>query len=139
MASFEGIKVGDEVVIQPPSRYWPRYVATVLRVTPTQFKVSRYTFRKKEVSRYTFRKKDGRCIGDYGARVYQATPELLAEVSAEQRFISAHENLVKLRNQLETVTREIDRTHDKHQLAETMEAAAADVAAGIAKLREAMP
>ena len=129
MASFENIKEGDKVVIQPPSRYWPRYVATVLRVTPTQFKVSRYTFRKK----------DGHCIGDYGARVYQATPELLAEVRAEQRFINAHENLVKLRNQLETVTREIDRTHDKHRLAEAMEAAAADVAAGIAKLQEAMP
>lgn len=129
MASFDGIKVGDEVVIQPPSRYWPRYVATVLRVTPTQFKVSRYTFRKK----------DRRCIGDYGARVYQATPELLAEVRAEQRFINAHENLVKLRNQLETVTREIDSTHDKHQLAEAMEAAAADVVAAVAKLREAMP
>lgn len=131
MASFENIKEGDKVVIRPPSRYWRRYVATVLRVTPTQFKVSIYTFRKK----------DGRCIGDCGARVYQATPELLAEIRAEQRFISAYENLVKLRNRLETVTREIniDRTHDKHQLAETMEAAAADVAAAVAKLQEAMP
>lgn len=129
MASFENIKEGDKVVIQPPSRYWPRYVTTVLRVTPTQFKVSRYTFRKK----------DGRCIGDYGARVYQATPELLAEIRAEQRFINAYENLVKLRNRLETVTREINRTHDKHQLAGTLEAAAADVVAAVTKLQEAIP
>ena len=135
MASFEGIKVGDEVVIDPPNSRMsnrPRYVARVEHVTRTQFVVGGYRFRKDS----------GSHIGGDGwhfARVYHLTPELLAAVEMERRYYKAHENLVKLRHRLETVTREIDRIRDKHQLAETMEAAAADMAAAIAKLQKAMP
>ena len=135
MASFEGIKVGDAVVIDPPNSRMsnrPRYVAKVEHVTRTQFVAGGYRFRKDSGSHIG---------GDgwYSAHVYHLTPELLAAVRMERRYYKAHEHLIRLRNQLGTVTREIDHTHDKHQLAEAMEAAAADVAAGIAKLREAMP
>jgi len=135
MASFENIGVGDEVVIDPPNSRMsnrPRYVAKVDRVTRTQFVVDGYCFRKD----------GGRYLGGDGwhfAHVYHLTPELLAAVTMEHRYFNAHENLVKLRNRLETVTREIDRIRDKHQLAEPMEAAAADVAAAVAKLQEAIP
>ena len=135
MASFEGIKVGDEVILDPPNSRMsnrPRYVAWVEHVTRTQFVVGGYRFRKDS----------GSHIGGDGwhfAHVYHLTPGLLAAVTMERRYFNALANLVKLRNRLETVTREIDRTHDKHQLAETMEAAAADLAAAVAKLREAMP
>ena len=135
MASFDDIKVGDEVVIDPPNSRMsnrPRYVARVEHVTRTQFIVGGYRFRKDS----------GSYIGGdrwHFAHVYHLTPELLAAVTMEHRYFNAHENLVKLRNSLETVTREINRIRDKHQLAETMEAAAADLAAAIAKLQEAMP
>lgn len=135
MASFDDIKVGDEVVIHPPNSRMsnsPRYVAKVERVTRTQFVAGDYRFRKDS----------GSYIGGDGwhfAHVYHLTPELLAAVTMEHRYFNAHENLVKLRHRLETVTREIDRIRDKHQLAETMEAAAADMAAAVAKLQEAIP
>ena len=135
MASFEGVKVGDEMVIDPPNSRMsnsPRYVAKVEHVTRTQFVVGGCRFRKDS----------GSYIGGdrwHFAHVYHSTPELLAAVTMEHRYFNAHENLIKLRNSLETVTREIDRIRDKHQLAETMEAAAADMAAAIAKLQEAMP
>ena len=135
MASFEGIKVGDELIVDPPNSRMsssPRYVAKVEHVTRAQFVAGGYRFRKDS----------GSHIGGDGwhnAHVYHLTPELLAAVTMEHRYFNAHENLVKLRNSLETVTREIDRIRDKHQLAETMEAAAADVAAAVAKLQEAIP
>ena len=132
MASFEGVKVGDKVVIDPPHFNRPRYVAKVERVTQTQFIASGYRFNKNS----------GRQVSsdpwNY-ANAYHPTLGLLAAVSAENRYAMARRKLANLRNQLETVTREIDHTHDKHQLAETMEAAAADVTAAVAKLREAMP
>lgn len=132
MASFEDIGVGDEVVIDPPHFNRPRYVAKVERVTQTQFVASGYRFNKNS----------GRQVSsdpwNY-ANAYHPTPGLLAAVSAENRYAMAYENLIKLRNRLETVTREIDRIRDKHRLAEAMEAAAADVAAAVAKLQEAMP
>jgi len=132
MASFEGITVGDEVVVRPPSTWRPRTVARVEAVTRTQFVAGGYRFRKK----------DGGHVGSDGwhsAHAYQVTPELLAEVETEHRYLSARENLIKLRNQLETFTREIDRTHNKYLLADAMEAAAADMAAAVTKLREAFP
>jgi hypothetical protein len=135
MASFEGVKVGDELVIDPPNSRMsnrPRYVAKVERVTRTQFVVGGYRFRKDS----------GSFIGGDGwhfAHVYHLTPELLAEVGAELRYFAAYEKLYQLRERLRVVAIEINRTHDKHQLAETMEAAAADLAAAIAKLQEAIP
>lgn len=132
MASFEGVKVGDEVVIDPPHFNMPRYVAKVERVTKTQFITSGYRFNKNS----------GRQVSsdpwNY-ANAYHPTLGLLAAVSAENRYAMARRKLANLRNQLETVIREIDHTHDKHQLAETMEAAAADVTAAVAKLQEAIP
>ena len=135
MASFEGIKVGDKVIVDPPNSPMsnsPRYVAKVEHVTRTQFVAGGYRFRKDSGSHIG---------GDgwYSAHVYHLTPELLAAVEMERRYYKAHEHLIRLRYQLETVTREINRTHDKHHLAETMEAAAADVTAAVAKLKEAMP
>ena len=134
MASFDGIKVGDKVVIDPPRSNMsnrPRYVAKVEHVTRTQFVVGGYRFRKSsgwQVGGDTWNFATAHC----------PTPELLAAVSAENRYVNARQELSKLRIQLETLTREIDRTHDKHRLAETMEAAAANVAAAITKLREAL-
>ena len=135
MASFEGVKVGDEMVIDPPRSNMsnrPRYVAKVEHVTRTQFIVGGYRFRKSsgwQVGGDTWSFATAHC----------PTPELLAAVNAENRYVNARQQLYKLRIQLETLTREIDRTHDKHQLAETMEAAAADVTAAVARLQEAMP
>lgn len=131
MASLEDIKVGDKVVIRPPSNFQPRMLAVVETVTRTQFVAGGYRFRKRDGGNITKDKW-------YRAHAYHPTPELLAEVEAESRYTKAHENLTKMRHQLETLTREIDRTHDNHRLAEAMEAAAADVAAGIAKLQEAL-
>lgn len=134
MASFEGIKVGDEVVISPPNYRMsnrPRCVAKVEHVTRTQFVVGGYRFRKSsgwQVGGDTWNFATARC----------PTPELLADVSAENRYVNARQELSKLRIQLETLTSEIDRNHDKHRLAEAMEAAASDVAAGIARLQEAL-
>ena len=135
MASFDDIKVGDEVVIDPPNSRMsssPRYVAKVEHVTRTQFVAGGYRFRKDS----------GSHIGGDGwhnAHVYHLTPELLAVVNTERRYFAASAKLYQLRKQLEVVTSEINRTRDRYQLAETMEAAAADVAAAVAKLREAMP
>lgn len=129
MASFEGIKVGDEVIICPPGYSHIRSLAAVEAVTRTRFVVGGYRFRKKDGYHIT---KDRW----HHAYVYQPTPELLAEVESECRYTKAHESLIKLRHQLETLTREIDRSHDKHQLSKTMEAAAADLAAAVAKLQE---
>ena len=135
MASFEDIGVGDEVVIDPPNSPMSnrsRYVAKVERVTRTQFVVDGYRFRKDS----------GSYIGGdrwHFAHVYHLTPELLAAVNTERRYFAASAKLYQLRKQLEVVTSEINRTRDRYQLAETMEAAAADVAAAVTKLREAMP
>ena len=135
MASFEGIKVGDEVVIDPPDSRMsnrPRYVARVEHVTRTQFVVGGYRFRKDSGSYI-----DG--YGWHNAHVYHLTPELLAAVNTERRYFAASAKLYQLRKQLEVVTSEINRTRDRYQLAETMESAATDVAAAVTKLREAMP
>lgn len=132
MASFEDIKVGDEVIIDPPFSSKPRYVAKVERVTKKQFVAGGYRFRKDSGSQVA---------GDTWsfAVVHHPTPELLAKVNTENRYALAHRRLITLRNQLETVIRDIDRTYDKYQLTDEMEAAAANMAAAVTKLREAMP
>ena len=89
MASFEGIKVGDEVIIDPPRSNMsnrPRYATKVEHVTRTQFVASGYRFNKNS----------GRQVSsdpwNY-AKDYHPPLDLLAAVSAENRYAMARRKL----------------------------------------------
>jgi hypothetical protein len=134
MASFHDVKVGDLVVVRPASRYQPRQIKQVERVTRTQFLAGDYRFSRKDGG-------EVRAVRGFETRAWakHSSPELLAEVKAEHRYLRAIEKAHQLRIQVETLLREIDCTHDKYLLADAMEAAAADMAAAVTKLREALP
>lgn len=115
--SFADVKVGDEVIIAPPgygrSR---RSVCKVERVTATQFTAGGYRFRKNS----------GWQIGGdtyHSARARHATPELIQAVQLEQRYGNAQAKLRQKLTSLDTLWREIDRNHDSHKWAATLEQA----------------
>lgn len=93
MARFTDVQVGDQVVISPPGfGRRSRSLATVERVTATQFVAGGYRFTRR-----------GHQVGGdtySSAYVQPATPELITEVEAEQRFEVALERLHKFVRQI---------------------------------------
>lgn len=103
MAKFTDVQVGDQVVILPSAWRRIRSLATVERVTATQFVVGPYRFTKS-----------GHHVGADnlgGALVQPATPELITEVEAEQRLEAAFEKLRTLGKSIEARQIEIQRDH----------------------------
>lgn len=127
MAKFDDIKVGDQVIVKPSGygRNW--YLATVERVTATQFVADRCRFTKRgwEVGR----------TGSHAARADVATPELIQQVQAEQRYRNAQNELRRKLDSVETLWREIDRNHDSHKWAATLEAALPHLTAAVEVLK----
>lgn len=116
MAKFDDIKVGDQVIISPGSfGKRCRKLATVERVTATQFVAGGCRFTKR-----------GRKVGSitrHDARADVATPELIQQIEAEQRYCNARDELCRKMNSIETLWREIDRNHDSRKWAATLETA----------------
>ena len=113
MAKFDDIKVGDQVIISSGSfGKRCRKLVTVERVTATQFVAGgcRFTKRGCEVG------------GDiyYATIANVATPDLIQQVEAEQRYCNARDELRRKMNSIETLWREIDRNHDSHKWAATL-------------------
>ena len=128
MAKFDDIKVGDQVIINPGGFGRDRLrLAAVERVTATQFVAGgcRFTKRGWEVSR----------TGSYAARADVATPELIQQVQVEQRYRKAQDELRRKLNSIETLWREIDRNHDSHKWAATLEAALPHLTAAVEVLK----
>lgn len=115
--SFADVKVGDQVVIQPPScRAGRSKICQVERVTATQFTAGGYRFSKG----------NGRQIGCAvysSATVRHSTLELIEAVRIEHRYRNAQAKLRQKLNSLDTLWREIDRNHDRHTWAATLEKA----------------
>lgn len=131
MAKFDDIKVGDQVIVKTGgyasgySGNW--YLATVERVTATQFVADGYRFTKRgwEVGR----------TGSYAARADVATPELIQRVEVEQRYRKAQDELRRKLDSVETLWREIDRNHDSYKWAATLEAALPHLTAAVEVLK----
>lgn len=115
MATFDDIKVGDQVIINSSGYSRRRCLATVERVTATQFLAGgrRFTKRGWEVGGDTY----------HSASADVATPGLIQQVEVEHRYRKAQDELRKKLNSIETLWREIDRNHDSHKWAATLEAA----------------
>ena len=102
MARFSEIQLGDQVVIGSRNAWSDhRRVATVERVTATQFVANGIRFTKNgyEVGGDTYN----------SARVRIATDQLIAEVEAEQAFDAAIGRFRKLQNMIQTRRIEISR------------------------------
>lgn len=131
--SFADVKIGDQVIVNPPS-YGTRCrkVCQVEKVTATQFAADGYRFTKS----------NGWQIGGdqwHPATVKAATPELIKEVHLERRYKAAQNALRQRLASLETLWREIDRNHDCHKWAATLEKALPHLTATaeVLKLRQA--
>jgi len=112
---FADVKVGDQVIVDPPAP-GRRIVCHVERVTATQFTAGGYRFTKN----------NGWQLGGdawHFATVKHATPELIAIVQLEQRYGDARAKLRQKLNSLDTLWREIDRSHDSHKWAAALEKA----------------
>lgn len=127
MAKFDDIKVGDQVIVKPHGYGRNRYLATVERVTATQFVADgcRFTKRGWEVGRSTY----------HGASADVATPELIQQVEAEQRYSKAQNELRRKLDSIETLWREIDRNHDSHKWAATLDATLRHLTAAVEVLK----
>lgn len=115
MADFTEVKVGDQVIVSAPGRGSKRSIAVVERVTATQFTAGGYRFTKR-----------GWQVGgdNYHPAVADiATPEKIRLVEKEQRYHTAQNELRINLNSIDTLWREIDRNHDSHNWAATLEAA----------------
>lgn len=128
MERFDDIKVGDQVIISPGSfGKRCRKLVTVERVTATQFVAGgcRFTKRGWEVG------------GDiyHATTADVATPDLIQQVEAEQRYCNARDELRRKMNSIETLWREIDRNHDSHKWAATLEAALPHLTAAVEALK----
>ena len=129
---FADVKVGDQVIVDPPGYGSARRViCQVEKVTATQFTAGGYRFTKG----------NGRQIGRdsyHSATVRHATPELVERVNLEQRYGNAQARLRQKLNSLDTLWREIDRNHDSHKWAATLEKALPHLtaAAEVLKLRQ---
>lgn len=134
MASFDDIKVGDQVVIFPRQKRECRYVASVKRVTRTQFVADgiRFTKAGREVGGDSWLGSDSPHL----ACAHPVTPDLLADVSRENRYFKALDSLCNLRRALETTIFGLDRSTRRDDSIETLEAAVADLEAALAKLRK---
>ena len=128
MAKFDDIKVGDQVIISPGSfGKRCRKLVTVERVTATQFVADGCRFTKR-----------GWKVGDstyLGARANVATPKLIQQVQVEQRYRKAQDKLRRKLDSVETLWREIDRNHDSHKWAATLETALPHLTAAVEVLR----
>lgn len=125
---FADVKVGDQVIVDPPGS-GHRIVCQVARVTATQFTAGGYRFTK-----------GGSHVGSdswHFATVKHATPELVAIVQLEQRYGNAQAKLRQKLNSIDALWREIDRNHDSHKWAATLEKALPHLAAAteVLKLR----
>jgi hypothetical protein len=126
--NFGDVSIGDFVVVDPPSRGACRKICQVEKVTATQFTAGGYRFNKR----------NGWQIGGdsyYAATVKTATPELIKQVELEQRYSNAQARLRQKLNTLETLWREIDRNHDSHQWAATLEKALPHLTAAVEALK----
>lgn len=128
MAQFDDIKVGDQVIVNPHGYGRNRYLATVERVTATQFVADgcRFTKRGWKVCHSTY----------LSARADVATPELIQQVQVEQRYRKAQDELRRKLDSVETLWREIDRNHDSHKWAATLEAALPHLTAAVEVLKD---
>ena len=135
MANFSEIKLGDQVVISSGAWSDCRRVATVERVTATQFVAGgkRFTKAGYEVGGDTY----------HGARVRIATDQLIAEVEAEQAFDAAIKKFCKLENMIQTRRIEICRQPRPLQLMANIESALLHLQSALdalnAQLGEAAP
>lgn len=127
MAKFDDIKVGDQVIVKSHGYGRIRYLATVERVTATQFVADGCRFTK-----------GGRKVGSitcHDARADVATPELIQQVQVEQRYRKAQDELRRKLNSVETLWREIDLNHDSYKWATTLEAALPHLTAAVEVLK----
>ena len=127
MERFDDIKVGDQVIISPHGYGRNRYLATVERVTATQFVADgcRFTKRGWKVGSIT----------RHDARANVATPKLIQQVQVEQRYRKAQDKLRRKLDSVETLWREIDRNHDSYKWAATLEAALPHLTAAVEVLK----
>jgi hypothetical protein len=132
MASFHDVKVGDLVVIEPASfgRYKSRQIKEVERVTRTHFLAGDYRFFRKDGA-------EVRAVSGFETRAwaYPGTPELLAEVEAENRYRRATERTHKLICKVEGLRLDIDGNPNPHHWAATLEAAAEHLTAAVERLQ----
>ena len=126
---FADVKVGDQVVVDPPGRGTGcRTICQVEKVTATQFQAGGYRFGKRS----------GWQIGGdewYPATVKTATPALIKAVELEQRYANAQNALRRRIASLEALWREIDRNHDCHKWAGTLEKALPNLTAAAEVLK----
>lgn len=127
MATFDEIKVGDQVIINAGGYKNRRRLATVERVTATQFVAGgcRFTKRGWEVGGNTY----------HSASANAATPELVKQVEAEQRYRKALQQLQGRIGTIGDLWREIDRSYDSCKWAATLEAAALHLEAAVEQLK----
>jgi ribosome biogenesis protein Tsr3 len=127
MAKFDDIKVGDQVIVNPHGYGRNRYLATVERVTATQFVADgcRFTKRGWKLGHSTY----------LSAKADVATPELIQQVQVEQRYRKAQDKLRRKLDSVETLWREIDRNHDSYKWAATLEAALPHLTAAVEVLK----
>lgn len=127
MATFDDIKVGDQVIVKSGGYNSRRQLATVERVTATQFVAGGYRFTKRgwEVG----------STGYHATTADVATPDLIQQVEAEQRYCNARDELRRKMNSIETLWHEIDRNHDSHKWAATLEAALPHLTAAVEVLK----
>lgn len=126
MANLDTVKVGDLVVVSWRQR---KYIATVQRVTDTQFVASGMRFTK-----------NGRRLGDSNAwpntRARLATPELIAEIKLEQSYANALHRLLRNIEEVAAARRELENSADRFLRIADLEKAAALASQAVSVLRQ---
>lgn len=127
MVDFTDIKIGDQVIVSSAGYSSKRIIATVERVTATQFTAGGYRFTKR-----------GHQVGGdtyHPARADIATPHLIRLVQQEQSYDVAQNELRRKLITIGELRLEIDRKHDSHKWTATLDAALPHLTAAVEILK----